>query len=155
MSMHKLQFEQKLPIGLEAAWDFFSNPANLSKITPQSMDFKILSGHSERMYPGQVITYTVRPLAGIKTSWVTEITQVSRPHFFIDSQLSGPYKVWHHQHHFEATAGGVLMTDVLHYEVPLGWLGDLINLLLIRKKVKRIFEHRREVLTRRFGQLTT
>lgn len=151
MSMHRLHFKQALPIGLDEAWGFFSNPGNLSKITPTSMDFNIISGQSSDMYPGQVITYTVRPLAGIKTKWVTEISQIAKPNYFVDTQLSGPYKVWHHQHLFRKIENGVLMEDILHYEVPFGWLGDIVNQLIIRKKVQHIFEHRRAVLNERFG----
>lgn len=152
--MQRLYFKQDLPISLDEAWDFFSNPANLSQITPKSMDFNIISGQTSEMYPGQIITYTVRPLAGIKTNWVTEISHISKPNYFIDTQLSGPYKTWHHQHFFKEIQGGVQMEDILHYEVPFGWLGDIVNRVIIRNKVKGIFEHRYNVLSNRFVNRT-
>lgn len=151
MSMHRLHCVQKLPIGIDEAWDFFSTPGNLSKITPPDMGFIIHSGADKAMYAGQIIRYTVKPLAGIPTTWVTEITQVKEPHYFIDTQMAGPYNVWHHQHFFEEIEGGIEMTDIVHYQLPLGFLGDIVHRLLVQKKVQSIFDYRREVLIERFG----
>lgn len=151
--MHRLEQEQCIPISIGEAWDFFSSPHNLSKITPPEMGFIIHSGAEEKIYAGQVIRYTVKPLAGIPTTWVTEITQVNEPHYFIDTQLVGPYSQWHHQHFFEAIAGGVRLRDIVHYQVPLGPVGDLLNSLLIRKRVEGIFEYRHQALLEMFGEL--
>lgn len=131
-------------ISIAEAWDFFSAPKNLQVITPPHMGFDIISKmHSEKMYAGQIIRYKVKPLLGIPMSWTTEITQVNEPHFFIDEQRQGPYKMWHHQHHFEEKDGGVLMTDIIHYWPPMGILGNLANTVLIKKQLKGIFDFRK------------
>lgn len=132
---------------MEEAWAFFSDPCNLVKMTPESMNFRITSDLGDgRMYPGMIITYRVSPLAGIPMTWVTEITQVKEKEFFIDNQLKGPYKFWHHQHLFKPVPGGVEMTDILHYAVPYGFLGTFLERLFIRKKVEGIFEFREKTL---------
>ncbi len=131
-------------ITVSEAWDFFSSPKNLKVITPPHMGFDITSKmHSDKMYAGQIIRYKVKPLAGIPMNWTTEITQVNEPQFFIDEQRQGPYKMWHHQHHFEAKDGGVLMTDIIHYQPPMGILGNLANAVLIKKQLKGIFDFRK------------
>ncbi len=134
------------------AWDFFSSPANLQRITPAEMGFKIISRfHGLRMYPGQLIEYKVRPLLGIPVYWMTEITQVQEPVYFIDQQRFGPYTLWHHQHHFKAIPGGVEMTDIVHYRIPLGLLGDLANWLFVKKKLESIFQYRYKAVEELFG----
>ena len=145
-----LEFKLFLPISLEAAWDFFSTPVNLNKITPPEMNFIIRSKLPEKAYPGLIIVYTVSPLAGIPMKWVTEITHVSEPDFFVDEQRMGPYAIWHHEHHFERVDGGVMMTDRLFYKVPFGFLGNLLDKIMIRKKVEGIFSYREKVLLKLF-----
>lgn len=155
MAVYTLERVQQLPISLEEAWTFFSAPANLKVITPPEMGFDILSGERwvKEMYPGQIIAYTVRPLWNIPMHWMTEITHVREKEYFIDEQRSGPYVLWHHQHHFRAVSGGVEMTDLLHYKLPLGWLGDLTHALFVKKRIEEIFNYRREVLEKRFGKM--
>ncbi len=148
--MPNLEFKHFLPISIEHAWDFFSNPANLSRITPPEMNFIIKTKLPEKVYPGMIIVYTVSPLAGIPMKWVTEITHVNEPHFFVDEQRTGPYAIWHHEHHFEKVAGGVMMTDKLYYKVPMGILGNLVDSMMIRKKVEGIFIHREKALNQLF-----
>lgn len=133
------------------AWDFFSTPRNLSKITPEHMGFNILyvSG-GEKTYAGQIIRYHVQILPGIKVHWVTEITHVQEPEYFVDEQRFGPYALWHHQHRFKAVAGGVEMTDEVNYAIPVGFLGRLAHWLFVGREVNRIFEHRFTVLERYF-----
>lgn len=150
--MHSLEFTQFLPVDIHTAWKFFSSPSNLQKITPPEMGFVIHTDLPVEMYPGLVIQYTVRPLLGIPLSWVTEITQVQKPYYFVDTQLSGPYAVWHHQHHFREVEGGIEMKDILHYKLPLGILGQLVNYLFIGKKVKGIFEYREKILKDLYDQ---
>lgn len=106
-----------------------------------------------KMYPGQIIGYTVRPLFQIPVFWMTEITQVREQVFFIDEQRVGPYSLWHHQHHFKSIPGGVEMVDLVHYQLPLGWLGSLAHRLFVRRQLENIFAYRSEVLTQRFGQM--
>lgn len=151
MKLHQYKYEQFLPISIDKAWDFFSEPQNLNEITPSDMQFEILTKEIPRMYAGQIIQYNITPFPFIKLAWVTEITHVADRKLFVDEQRFGPYAFWHHQHHFEEVDGGVLMTDVLHYRVPLGVVGKLVNALFIQKKVKGIFDYRFHVLQNKFG----
>lgn len=119
MAFYQINQTQKIPASIDEVWDFISSPGNLREITPPSMGFIITSNNaSEKMYAGMIITYKVIPLAGIKINWVTEITQVKDKEFFVDEQRMGPYKMWHHQHKIEAIEGGVLMTDIVSYNLP-------------------------------------
>ena len=140
-SMRTVQF---IPCTLEKAWAFFSNPANLAEITPDNLRFKILSAGGVEMYPGQVIEYYVHPLLNIPLYWMTEITHVQPMKYFVDEQRFGPYSLWHHQHHFKEVTGGVEMTDIVHYKLPLWFLGDMANALFVKKQLKGIFDYRTE-----------
>ena len=152
--MQELYFTQQLPISLDEAWLFFSNPANLKEITPSHMGFVVTSKyHGEKMYPGQIIRYIVKPVLGIPLKWCTEITHVVDRKYFIDEQRFGPYAFWHHQHHFIEVDGGVLMRDILNYKVPLGFLGNIVDAVFINNEVRGIFEYRKKILTERFGSL--
>lgn len=151
MKLHQKTYTQFLPIKLEHAWEFFSRPENLNEITPEDMQFEILTKDIPRMYQGQIIQYNVTPFPFVKMGWVTEITHVQDHRMFVDEQRFGPYAFWHHQHIFEKTEGGVLMTDILHYRVPLGIVGKIINALVISKKVESIFDYRFKVLDQKFG----
>lgn len=116
------------------------------------MGFHIISKfHGNKMYPGQLIEYNVSPVLGIPLYWMTEITHVEEGKYFIDEQRFGPYQLWHHQHHFVSVEGGVEMTDIVHYRIPLGWLGDLANWLFVRNKLKAIFEFRKNSIDQFFG----
>lgn len=153
MAAHSLKVSQKIPVSLDKAWDFFSNPANLQAITPDTMGFKVISKyHGDTMYAGQLIEYKVRPVLNIPLYWMTEITQVKDRQYFIDEQRFGPYALWHHQHHFRAIEGGVEMTDIIHYKNPLGILGRLANVLFVKKKVNTIFDYRFKKVEELFGK---
>ena len=151
MKICKLKYSQKLPISLNEAWDFLSSPSNLELITPKSMDFNITDYDKKKAYPGQIIQYTVKPLLGIKINWVTEITQVQDKEFFVDEQRFGPYSFWHHKHFIKEIENGVLMEDVIHYKIPLGPIGVLLNFLFINSKLKSIFKYRKQELIKTFG----
>lgn len=155
MAVYTLHTVQRLPISMEEAWAFFSSPTNLQEITPARMGFHITSDRTRlgRMYPGQIITYIVRPVLGIPMFWMTEITHVREGEYFVDEQRSGPYRIWHHEHHFKAIEGGVEMTDLVHYQLPLGWLGDIAHLLFVRGQLREIFDFRKTVLEKRFGRI--
>ncbi len=151
--MHKLERIQHLPIDIDTAWNFFSSPKNLSKITPDYMNFRIISNFKEdKMYPGLFIIYKVSPIFGISMTWITEITQISEKKYFIDEQRSGPYKIWHHEHHFKVTNEGVEMSDLLYYKLPFGFIGKIINFLFVGKKVKSIFDYREKILNEMFSK---
>jgi len=144
---------QNIPVTIETAWEFFSNPANLKEITPSNLGFKIVSKyHGSVMYPWQIIEYTVCPLLGIPMYWMTEITHVSPQQYFVDEQRFGPYSLWHHQHHFKPIEGGVQMTDIVHYKVPLSFLGDIANVILVKGQLDKIFNHRIKAVEDRFGK---
>ncbi|MDQ3278926.1 MAG: SRPBCC family protein, partial [Bacteroidota bacterium] len=112
--VYSLQSVQKVPASLDAVWAFFSDATNLMAVTPPHLNLKVTNKvYGEGVYPGQVMTYTVKPLLGIPLSWMTEITHVAEKKYFVDEQRKGPYKLWHHQHHFRAIEGGVEMTDLV------------------------------------------
>jgi ligand-binding SRPBCC domain-containing protein len=150
---YHLKFEQNLPIPLEEAWNFFSSPLNLPKITPPQMKFVVTSDYDNdvKMYPGMIITYKLTPLLGIKVNWMTEITHVKEPEYFVDEQRFGPYALWHHQHHFKTIKGGVQMTDLVNYAVPYGFLGRIANNILVKKQIKNIFAYRTQEINKLFG----
>ena len=104
------------------------------------------------MYPGQIISYKVAPLPGIKTNWVTEITHVQEGHFFVDEQRFGPYSMWHHEHHFHQEENQVLMIDKVSYKIPFGVLGHLAQLLFVKKQLREIFSYRIQALEEIFGR---
>ncbi|TAD87582.1 MAG: hypothetical protein EAY75_06040 [Bacteroidetes bacterium] len=140
---YSLKTVQQFPADMDAVWQFFSRPDNLKNITPTNLGFKIRSRHhGPEMYAGQIIEYTVKPILGIPLYWMTEITQVKERAFFIDEQRYGPYSLWHHQHHFETVGNGVQMTDIVHYKLPLGVLGDVANTLFVRAMLRNIFDFR-------------
>lgn len=155
MKPYQLTFCQKIPISLTEAWDFFSSPLNLAKITPDEMAFTVTSNIDEqqKMYPGMIITYKVAPIAGISLDWMTEITQIREGVYFIDEQRSGPYKFWHHQHHFKSIEGGIEMNDILTYGLPMGIFGRIANTIYVAKKLQEIFEFRKKKVTELFGTL--
>lgn len=153
MKVYVLKTEQVIPITLDEAWEFFSSPLNLAKITPADMNFVVTSDFNpdKKMYAGMIITYKISPLLGIKMNWMTEITHVAHKQYFVDEQRFGPYKLWHHQHHFKEIASGVLMNDILHYAIPYGVIGRLSNSIFVGDKVKQIFAYREKAIERIFG----
>lgn len=150
--MKRLSRQQWLPISLDEAWDFFSSPNNLNEITPEDMVFEIKSDVPDKMYRGMFIVYAIRPVLNIPMKWVTEITHVEDKKFFVDEQRLGPYNIWHHEHHFEEKDGGVLMTDILHYDVGKSILGRVASKLYVDKKVAHIFDYRYKILEAHFAK---
>jgi ligand-binding SRPBCC domain-containing protein len=149
---YSIKTVQKIPVSLAQAWDFFSKPDNLKDITPSNLGFQIRSKHhGSTMYAGQIIEYTVKPILGIPLYWMTEISTVVEQTYFIDEQRFGPYTLWHHQHHFKAIEGGVEMTDIVHYRLPLWILGDLANSLFVQSQLQGIFDHRFFATEQKFG----
>lgn len=141
--VYHLKTVQKIPITLDKAWDFFSDPKNLQLITPADMQFRVISQfHGNKMYPGQIIEYKVSPLLNIPLYWMTEITHVEDKKYFVDEQRFGPYSLWHHQHHFKEVDGFVEMTDIVHYKLPAWFLGDIAHWIFVRKKLIGIFDYR-------------
>lgn len=153
--MYCLKHSQCLPLNLDECWDFFSNPENLQTLTPDYLRFQITNDLEKRpMYPGQIIGYTLHPFWNIPVSWVTEITHVEKPFYFIDEQRFGPYKFWHHEHRFKAISNGVEMVDTVYYKMPLGFFGKTLHALKVKKDLERIFSFRRKKLEALYGPYT-
>src|SRR6478736_5872017 len=141
MKIYTLKQTQLLPLTIQEAWKFFSAPENLAMITPSRMNFEILSRTGNgKMFKGQIIRYKVTVLPFVRVKWVTEITEVSDLDYFIDEQRTGPYSLWHHEHHFKVVRGGVEMTDLLTYSIPFHFLGQIAHWLFVERELKAIFE---------------
>jgi len=152
MKIYRFKKSQLLPITINEAWDFLSDPNNLKKITPEYMGFKILEKEDTKMYAGQIIQYIVTPILGIPTKWVTEITHVKDKSYFVDEQRFGPYSLWHHKHFIKEVDGGVEMLDIIDYKIPLGFIGRLANPILVKPKLNEIFNYRKQKLIKLFGE---
>lgn len=145
--MYVLERRQYLPIPLLKAWEFFSDPRNLARITPREMGFVIREPLPDGpIHEGQRITYTVKPILGIPLKWVTLITVAEAPHRFVDTQETGPYAYWHHTHHFAAEGDGTAMHDRVEYRLPLGFLGDVAHRLFVNRQLNAIFDHRERIM---------
>lgn len=153
MKLYYLYRKQKLNLSLEEAWEFFSSPNNLNKITPTYMGFDIKTDlRNQKMFAGMIIEYIVRPVFGIPMRWVTEISHVKEKEYFIDEQRFGPYKLWHHLHKFKLENGRLIMEDLVNYAIPFGFLGSIAHNLFVRKKIEEIFDYRIKVLEELFNE---
>jgi uncharacterized protein (TIGR01777 family) len=151
MSLQRLEARQWVPAALDEAWDFFTDPRNLARLTPPELGFQVTSPLPARIYAGLIVSYRLRPLLRVPTQWVTEITQVVDGTRFVDEQRLGPYRLWHHEHAFRAVDGGTEVRDLVHYALPLGALGDLAHAVLVRRQLRRIFDYRAHALRAIFG----
>lgn len=151
--LYSIHRKQKFPVSLQEVWDFISTPKNLAVITPPTMGFKTLSGDDREMFSGQIIDYKITPLLGIKLHWVTEITHMVANSYFVDEQRYGPYAFWHHKHFLKEIDGGVEMEDIVHYKLPMGFLGSLAHPILVKPKLKEIFDYREKKMTEIFGEM--
>ena len=154
MSYTQIKKEQILNTDIKNLWDFMSSPKNLSRITPKSMLFKITSNNkNDKIYPGMIISYKVAPLLNIPITWVTEITHVKENKYFVDEQRIGPYKIWHHEHIFKPLDDKkILVTDIITYVPPFGFIGKILNKILIKNKVEDIFDYRERILEDMFNK---
>lgn len=152
--IHTLYREQVIHAPLARVWAYFCDPINLNRITPPDMNFEILSGAHARMYEGQLIEYRVEFVRGIRSRWLTEISHVRECEYFVDEQRVGPYRFWYHEHHFREDPSGTHMTDRVTYEVPLGFVGDLLNRAWIAGRLKHIFDFRSRTIIELFGEKT-
>ena len=152
MAFFQFKTQMQFNNSLEEIWEFISDPKNLQEITPEYMQFRILNDPlPEKMYPGMIIKYSVKPIFKIPTTWVTEITQVRDKEYFVDEQRVGPYTMWHHQHILQKRKDGVLMNDIVSYKPPFGIIGALSQKLFIRSKIEEIFEFRNMAFAKRFN----
>ena len=150
MKVYTLSYRQQVPVSIAEAWEFFSDPNNLKILTPSYMGFHVLSGAEKKMHAGQIIVYEVRPALNIPLTWVTEITHVEHQRFFVDEQRFGPYKLWHHQHHFHVSGSGIEIEDIVHYVIPFGLAGRIFS-GFIRKKLASIFQYREDAIRKLYG----
>ena len=150
----RLNATRQLPIPLDAAWEFFSNPQNLKEITPPELHLVVENELPSRMHPGALICYRVKPFLGIPVHWVTEITHVEEGRLFVDEQRFGPYRFWRHQHHFQTIEGSVEMRDIIHYKLPLGPFSFFADSFVVSRRLSHIFSYREEVLAQRFGWMS-
>jgi ligand-binding SRPBCC domain-containing protein len=147
MKIYTIKRTEVLPVSIGEAWDFFSNPVNLSKITPPGLNLRITyNSGSDNMYAGQLIRYRIKVLPLITSDWLTEITHVVYHRYFIDEQRYGPYSLWHHRHHFEQAGHEVIMTDEVNYAIPLGIIGRFANSVFVGRMVNAIFDHRSQAI---------
>ena len=150
--MYTFHTKQFLNATLNDVWQFISSPKNLEVITPDYMSFEIKNKeHLDRMYEGQIIVYSVKPMLNIPLKWVTEITHVKEPFYFVDEQRFGPYKFWHHKHFLHENSNGIVMEDLVHYDIAMGPIGKIMNKIMIRKQLKNIFRFRTEKMAELFG----
>jgi len=150
MKVHVLQRRQVVSRSLDVVFGFFSRPENLARLTPESLDFRILTPSPIVMKVGALIDYTIRVL-GIPVRWRTLITSYDPPHLFVDEQLKGPYAYWFHRHTFRAVEGGTEITDEVHYVVPGGFLAPLAHTILVRPQLEKIFAFREETIRSLFS----
>lgn len=140
--MYILERQQRVTGTLEQAWAFLQNPANLDRITPPDLQFRIVTDIPAIMYNGLIVEYRITiPLIGTH-AWVTEIKHIREGLSFVDEQRLGPYRFWHHYHEIRQDKGGVLLMDRICYQPPFGVLGRLAHRLYIRRTLERIFDYR-------------
>ena len=148
----RLNAVQQLNISREEAWEFFSSPRNLARITPPSMDFRIISElNGDKIVEGMCIEYSVRPILGIPVRWKSKITRIKPGVSFTDLQLKGPYKYWEHKHTFSEENGGITMRDEIRYKLFGGWFGKILHRLYIRGKLNELFEYRERQINKIFA----
>ena len=145
--MGKLFHKTVIKTDIDTCWDFFSSPENLGKITPPDMSFVITKFDGKKMYEGQHIEYTVKPFPFMKVKWKTEIRSVKVKKEFVDTQIKGPYKIWHHRHLFKEVEGGVEMIDMVHYALPFGFLNKFLEKLVVNARVGQIFSYREKFIS--------
>ena len=151
MKLYNLKTEQQFDHPIEKVFDFFSRPENLSVITPEKMNFNIITPLPIHMGKGKIIDYTIKVL-GFPVRWRSIISSYDLPNEFTDEQLLGPYAFWHHKHHFKKHNEGTLMFDTVTYAMPYGWLGRLIHWLSVKNQLQWIFDFRAKKLEEIFSE---
>jgi ligand-binding SRPBCC domain-containing protein len=148
--MRSLHRRQWLARPLDDVFAFFARPENLADITPPWLGFRIVTPGPLTMQSGLTIDYTVR-VFGVRTRWRSLIAAYEPPRVFCDVQVIGPYRRWDHWHWFRSQDGGTLVEDLVFYEPPLGSLGALVDVLVIRRQLAEIFDYRQRRIAARFG----
>ncbi|MGW8193458.1 MAG: SRPBCC family protein [Desulforhopalus sp.] len=152
MTIYTLEKEQVVTANLDQTWSFLENPANLNTITPEDLNFSIISPLPETMYNGLIIEYRISiPLFGVK-KWIAEIKHIRDKKSFVDEQRLGPYTFWYHYHELNETASGVRVFDRVNYVMPFGPVGSLLHALFVKKTLDRIFDYRKAKIAEILGQ---
>jgi len=146
---YELRREQLVPASLDVVFHYFEDPGNLAGITPAWLRFEIVRSTDERVREGTEIEYHIRWL-GVRLPWVSRVTRWDPPRSFVDEQVRGPYRRWHHTHSFEPREDAVAMTDVIEYEMPAGPLGRLVHAIVVRRQLEAIFDYRASRVAERF-----
>jgi hypothetical protein len=149
MAVYTLRREQVVPRPLEEVFEFFSDARNLRKITPPWLNFQVLTAGPIDLHPGTLLDYRLK-WHGLSIRWRTRIVSWNPPGAFVDEQIRGPYRMWHHSHKFTAEVGGTRMVDVVNYQLPLGILGAIAHRLAVRRDLERVFDYRRQVIASLF-----
>lgn len=147
---YTMAFTQQVARPLPEVFNFFSRAENLEALTPPWLNFKILKAEPQPVQQGTVIHYSLS-VHGIPLRWTSEIVEWEPPHRFVDLQLRGPYKLWRHEHRFEARDGGTLISDTINLSLPLGFLGQIAYKIKVHSDVQEIFAFRREKIRALFG----
>jgi ligand-binding SRPBCC domain-containing protein len=146
MRIHTLRREQDLDGTPDEVFPFFSDAQNLEAITPPLLHFRVITPAPIQMQAGALIQYRLR-LHGIPVSWKTLIQDWTPNRRFVDTQLSGPYALWHHTHTFDPLPGErTLMTDTIRYAIGFGPLGAIAHRALVQRDLQAIFDYRREAI---------
>jgi len=150
--MHQFTHQQTVAATQQEVWNFFSDPANLLRLTPPKMNMELAEKPQLPIYAGQLVHLKVKPFPGLKQKWISEISALEAPNYFIDKMLSGPFALWHHQHRFKShEGGGTLILDVVHYRLPLWPLSELFHPWLVKKELQDLFAFRRKQIEKHFG----
>ena len=150
--LYTLYAKQTVNKEIGVLWDFFRKPSNLNKLTPKDVSFKIISGSSDNFYEGKIISYKIKPFKLVTLNWVTEISQVKERSYFIDNQIFGPYKMWHHEHHFKSNGDGTTdVIDKVKYKLPFYIIGKLMHGIFIKRKLENIFIFRQRAIHNLFN----
>ena len=147
MRVYMLEREQLVAAPLPDVFEFFAQARNLERITPPWLSFEVVTPEPIAMGAGTRIEYRLR-LHAIPLRWVSRIEEWERDRAFVDRQLRGPYRLWHHRHEFEARDGATLVRDRVRYALPLGPLGRIAHAALVRRDLDRIFDHRHAAVAR-------
>lgn len=147
---YRLERSLFLPRPREEVFAFFSNAANLERITPPFLHFHITTPRPIEMKAGTLLDYKLR-LHGVPFLWRTLIETFDPPVSFSDVQLKGPYRRWHHRHEFLEVPGGTEMRDHVDYDLPFPIFAPIVHPLFVRRSVQRIFEYRNKVISEIFG----
>jgi ligand-binding SRPBCC domain-containing protein len=143
----KFECELELKKPIAEVFAFFSDAGNLEVLTPPWVNFKILTPQPIPMAVGTQIQYRLK-IHGLPIGWESRISAWEPPHRFVDDQLKGPYRLWHHEHAFEERESGTLVKDQVTYGV---WGGAIVNALLVAPDVRKIFDYRQQKLRELFA----